>query len=386
MIAVGQPKSLFDFTFELRPSPRPPNDCQGKLFPSCSRSRAHLPLPFHFSTSRLRHYIFLARTLLSGVTALLHSLYAFLHRHLPTSISKLLCRVSLQYTFRRVSLVMAESQPRPPAPVPSSPNETSSVGSTRMTSPTNSVGTDRTVKAPEPPKAMDFAPYGRAAVLSTNLGRQPAREPPGPPFPPVILHSNKITGVFHYASYWRNKHPKIYHSFFPDSGWTITDLWDDADIHLESPSFLEEVLGFICRDNAHRANVYVYEWSKAHPEKLDMIGGDMSQIYDIHRPAAIVDKIFTDGETKQYPHMFLWHVFRNMRICMAIAVKKQQALQATAKTQGVVKADGEGMNSLKSGAPWATGKPDTVERVKQLQPASSPAVAPRKASPKSTPS
>jgi len=195
---------------------------------------------------------------------------------------------------------------------------------------------------------------------------------------PVIVRSEKVTGVVYYANYWRNKHPKIYHCFFPESGWTISDLWDNADIHLESPGFLEEVLRFICQDNAVRANHYVVQWSKAHPEKLDMIGGDMSQIYDIHYPAAIVDMIFTDGETEQYPHMFLWHVFHNMRICMSIAMKKQQAAKATANAQGVAKADGEAASSVELACTSAMGNFAVTAQVKQPQSASSPGVGPRK--------
>jgi hypothetical protein len=187
---------------------------------------------------------------------------------------------------------------------------------------------------------VELAPLNRIAAFSTGLGRRPARQPPFPPSP-VIVRSNLVKGVVLYANYWRVKEPKIYHSFFPDSEWTISDLWDNAHIHIDSPGFLVEVLGFICRDNAFRAKAFVPEWSQAHPEKLDMIGGDMSQLYDVNNPTAIVDKIFTDGETEMYPHIFLWHVFRNMRICMADTMKKQQAAIPTAANQEVVKTNGE---------------------------------------------
>jgi hypothetical protein len=274
---------------------------------------------------------------------------------------------------------MAETQLHPPAPVPPAPCGAIPVEMTRVNSPANSETTERTVIAPERRRTMEFQPYSRAAAFSTDLGRRPAREPLGPPFAPVIVRSEQIMGVVSYAGYWRSKHPKIYHSFFPESGWTITDLWDNADIHLESPGFLEEVLGFICRDNTYRANEYMYTWSRAHPEKLDTIGGDMSQIYDISNPPAIVDKIFTDGETDQYPHVFLWHVFHSMRICMSTTMKKQ-AGKAKADTQGVVKEGGEAAGSTKPGPSFATENPAMAVQVKQSYSASSLGLGPRKPS------
>ncbi|KAF1949223.1 hypothetical protein CC80DRAFT_279064 [Byssothecium circinans] len=164
---------------------------------------------------------------------------------------------------------------------------------------------------------MKGQPRSGAAIFSTDDGRMPARPLEGPILPPQIAHGGDyVFSVVLYAHMWRNKYPHYYHRFFPDKDWSIHDLWDPLEIHLQSTGFVEETLGFITRDNMFRVNQYASQWARQHPEKLDMIGGSLEGLYDIDNPLAIVDKFFTDGETSEYPPEFLWHVGQSMRVCM----------------------------------------------------------------------
>jgi hypothetical protein len=267
-----------------------------------------------------------------------------------------------------------------PTPAPPVTCEAPPVEIVRANSLSDSDGAEKTIIALEDPHTVKAVPSTGAAILSTENGRRPTREPPGPPYPPVIVRSNKVIGVVQYANYWRNKYGKLYHSFFTNSGWIIADLWDNADIHLESPGFLEEVLLFITRDNEFRARKYAFEWSQAHRDKLDTIGGDMTQVYDHNNPMAIVDKVFTDGETRDYPHLFLWHVVRHMRQSMSITVEKQQAMKAAANAHGMVKTDSGTAGNMALGPPSTVNACAITTQTKQPQSVTSPDVKPRKTS------
>jgi hypothetical protein len=177
---------------------------------------------------------------------------------------------------------------------------------------------------------MKGRPQSGAAIFSTNDGRMPPRKIPGPPFPPVIARSDPIFSVVMYAHFWRNKLPDYYHRFFPGNEWTTKDLWDAADIHLEEPDFLKEVLKFITNDNRFRAEKFAYEWSVQHKEKLEMIGGDLTGIFDPHDHLAIVYKVFTDGETKAWPPEFLYNALHSMRQKMRICSEQLKEAQAVA--------------------------------------------------------
>lgn len=174
------------------------------------------------------------------------------------------------------------------------------------------------------PSSFKATPGSGTAVFSTHNGLYPHRMPPGPPFNPVIVRSNFVLGVVEYANYWRTKLPQYYHCFFTDAGWGITDLWDKADIHLESPVFLQEVLKFITKDNEFRAHRFATDWSTAHPDKLDAIGGDLTGIFDPNDQMSFVYYFFTDGETKFWPPEFLYQVLYMMRQAMRHAVEQQK--------------------------------------------------------------
>ncbi|KAL5378868.1 hypothetical protein DPSP01_008802 [Paraphaeosphaeria sporulosa] len=176
-------------------------------------------------------------------------------------------------------------------------------------------------------RRMNAQPGTGAAVFSTDGGRHPHRNPPFPPAP-VIVRSDKTQGVFEFAGYWREKCPEFYHCFFPSAGWTITDLWDDADIHLESPGFLEDVLGAICHDNLVSVTKFAQAWGPLNPEKLEKLAKYTDLMYDTNDQFAIVDEIFTKGEQDDCPRHFLYHTTWALRHGMQMYMVKHHAAQS----------------------------------------------------------
>jgi len=204
---------------------------------------------------------------------------------------------------------MAEPADKPVAPAmsaaPTTPttNETANADtSVQASSPAHS---DKTVLPQTAPRQMTAKPRSNAAVFSTNCGLRPRRKIPNPP-PPAIVRGSGPFGVFEAASQWRIKFPHYYHCFFPGEGWEITDLWDDADIHIDSPDFLRKVLFFIGNDNVIRVQNFVAEWSPQHKDKMILLNGNIDHLFDSNDRLSIVEKIFTEDETEQYPRRFLW--------------------------------------------------------------------------------
>ena len=178
------------------------------------------------------------------------------------------------------------------------------------------------------PKAPQISPImcgGQdQAVFSTDMGRL-AWHPPHKALP-LVVRSDKIKGVVDSARYWREKYPEQSLCFFPECGYTIQDVWDGHDICIDTAEFLHEVLQFIMRENVYRARSYAEAWSAKNRDRLDIIGGDMTGIYDPANPLAIVDKIFVNGEANEFPRPFLWHVANIMRTGMRNASLKQRAV------------------------------------------------------------
>lgn len=176
-------------------------------------------------------------------------------------------------------------------------------------------------------RKMVARPGTGAAVFSTDGGRLPRRAVPIPP-PPVIVRSDKFHGVLDSANYWRKKCPEFYHCFFPNQRWTITDLWDDNDIHIESPGFLEEVLQFIVRDNAAGATNFARDWCQRSHEKMDKLGAaDASHLHNADDPFAILDEFFTEGEQRECPQQFLLYVLGILRQAMRSYLEKYRPQQ-----------------------------------------------------------
>jgi hypothetical protein len=153
-------------------------------------------------------------------------------------------------------------------------------------------------------------------MFSTDLGKRAPRKLQGPPYAPVIVRSDKVQGVVVAAHLWLKKYPLQYLCIFPDSGWQISDLWDEHDIHIETELFCKEVLKFIERDNYVCAKNYAQGWSKLHPERLGIVGGDLTELYDKNDSLSIVEKIFVNGEEQDFPRTFLWNVAHIMRTAM----------------------------------------------------------------------
>ncbi|KZM19209.1 nucleic acid binding [Ascochyta rabiei] len=163
----------------------------------------------------------------------------------------------------------------------------------------SSAGSDKTITSPPAPNSTavvepQLGPG--SAMFSTDLGRRAPRKLQGPPYAPVIARSDMVQGVLIAAA-----------------GWQIGDLWDEEDIHLETESFCKELLRFIEYDVYVRAKKYAQDWSRVHPERLCIVGGDMTDLYDTNNHLSVVDNIFVNGEQQEYPPIFLWHVAHTMR-------------------------------------------------------------------------
>ncbi|ORY18685.1 hypothetical protein BCR34DRAFT_292039 [Clohesyomyces aquaticus] len=192
----------------------------------------------------------------------------------------------------------------------------------------------RVVLAPLPsmalPQLADERQYHPGqALFSTDLNRKPPRKMM-PPYPSVVArgYSDPRQAVADYAHFWYNKYPREYLCYFPLCGWTINDLWDDWDIHIDSPSFLTEVLKFICGENLHWARGFAVAWAEANKDRfLKVVALDMEEIYEPTNPLAVVDKVFVNGEQNLYPRKFLWHVINVMRIGI-YNVDAQQQVEA----------------------------------------------------------
>ena len=219
----------------------------------------------------------------------------------------------------------------PPATTMSSSNELTSNGSSG--SPASPTGSDNTVTQPQPSPATNSEPQlGQgSAMFSTDLGMCAPRRLQGPGYPSVVVKSDKIYAVATAAGHWRAKYPYQYMCILPQGKWQIGDLWDEEDIYIDTASFCKAVLSFIEQDNCIRAKKYAHEWSKQHLERLSVLGGDMSELYNKANPLSIVHKIFTTEERQLYPPIFLWHVAHIMRVAM-LAVK---GVKLPAKVTGI---------------------------------------------------
>ena len=183
---------------------------------------------------------------------------------------------------------------------------------------------------------QEFLPALCAAIFSTERCTRPPRLAPGPPYPPVIVRGgDKIRAVVDAAHLWQAKFKWQCLGIFPGQGWTINDLWDASDIHLESAAFCQEVLTFISWDTYYAAKQFAEDWIRAHPDRLDFVAvGDMG-VYDPSNHFALVDKIFTYGETIDFPRTFLWHVAHMMRTTL---LEARSATKATAEASHVQQA------------------------------------------------
>lgn len=213
------------------------------------------------------------------------------------------------------------------------------------------------------------------AIFSTDLGRRPKRGPLAP-VQPCIAHGDTLRGVVDFALRLQSTYPREYMFFFPLCGYTIFDLWDRADIHLYSPTFLEEVLSFITQDNVQHAQKYAAEWSQNHRDRLHVV---LEVEYDQDRPLDIVDAIFVNGETNRFPPEFLWHVAHIMRYGMCVMSDRSKAVPPAVVAGAVAKAaDSDAGNLNPRTDPAAEQMSKITPSNKQLPMAPPPGIAPRK--------
>jgi len=262
------------------------------------------------------------------------------------------------------------ASPEPPATMTASMHEQS-----------NNVSDETAIHAiaPEPkshgPNPM-AVPQAGLALFSTDLGRHPKREPAGPPYAPVIVVSDKVRGVVDFARKCKAKYPNEYLFFFPHCGFTIHDLWDNADIHLHSPTFLQEVLKFITQDNVRYAQSVAVHWSTHNPQRLHVV---LEVAYQQEQPLGIVDEIFVNGETNEFPREFLWHVAHMMRFGMYETMNKTRAVPIEAVAGTVVKAADSDASTLNPRTdPAAEHMSKAIQGNKQLPMAPPSGNGPRK--------
>jgi hypothetical protein len=237
---------------------------------------------------------------------------------------------------------------RPPSALVLTPNDTPAIVKAGLddvllaSSPADSektvIASNRSTRAPPRLRRMDAQPGSGAAVFSTDGSRHPRRNPLIPP-PPAIVRSDKVHGVINFANYWRGKCSDLYPCFFPDCGWSITDLWDAADIHVESPGFLEEVLQFIVRDNVAGATNFAQIWCQRNHDKVDKLACYTNLMYDANDQFAIVDEFFTDGEQDECPRQFLFHALWALRQGMQSYMSKVHAAQSVVSAGPPIKAE-----------------------------------------------
>ncbi|KAB2103305.1 hypothetical protein AG0111_0g8361 [Alternaria gaisen] len=212
----------------------------------------------------------------------------------------------------------------PPATDTSTPM-TAGKQSALLTKLNNPVG-DPVNDATRDPK---FGPGAGQAFFSTGLGARAPRSL-GDNCPPVIARSVQDPAVVaQAASYWQVKYKSQCLCILPSQGWTVEDLWDAEDIHVEDRKFCEEVLTFISRSTYYWVDRFARDWARAHPDRVDFTGLEMGNVYNTNDSLDIIDKIFIFGEPIDFPRVFLWHV---AYILVGTWIEMNKAMDATLRT------------------------------------------------------
>ncbi|KAL5118178.1 hypothetical protein ACEQ8H_003850 [Pleosporales sp. CAS-2024a] len=168
-------------------------------------------------------------------------------------------------------------------------------------------------------------PGSGRALFSTAMGTRP-QSSISKPAPPVIVRSDKRQGVIASAGYWRKQQPRLSFSIFANSGWSVEDLWDAADIHLETREHLEAVLQYLMLDNGYSAGLHSQDWARTHPDLFAEFIGMRHEpvVADPTDPLRLVDKFFKPGSipkpgpVQTWSRMFCWHTLQAMRDCPVI--------------------------------------------------------------------
>lgn len=224
----------------------------------------------------------------------------------------------------------------------------------KLTQPTSSALSDKALI--ESPVSSNGDKKSRgSAIFSTGLGRRAPRGFQQPGFFQPIARSDMVMDVVVGAGHLLREYPYQYMEVFPQQGWKINDLWDDHDIQTEGEGYFIELLGFLERDNVVRAEKYACDYAHKYPERLNLIGGDIAGLYDKTNPLSIVDKIFVNGESRDFPPVFLWkvaHVLRTNMLAVKAATTEQSndatsapALPVAARKDPVLHSTGQATTS-----------------------------------------
>ncbi|USP81160.1 hypothetical protein yc1106_08434 [Curvularia clavata] len=171
-----------------------------------------------------------------------------------------------------------------------------------------------------------FGPGLRQGFFSTELGTQARRRLQLHLVPAVARSPYDAEAVVLAARYWQFKYKSEYTALietpgsvadylqgqclciFPNQGWTVDDLWDATDIHIDGRTFCEQMLTFIARDTWHAADRLAKDWARAYFQQVDFTGIHIGNVYDLNDPLSALDHIFVFGELNSFPRPFLWHV------------------------------------------------------------------------------
>ena len=175
------------------------------------------------------------------------------------------------------------------------------------------------------------------ALFSTSLGQREPRslgsEPYLPPYPPVIVRSNKNAGVQDFAQCLIAQFPMQCREIYP--GAQIHDFFDSYDIHLDSAPFLVSVLQHIGAMNIHAVTGFAVEWSLRNKHRLK----DVCKLtYSSETaPLDVVDQIFRPAEIGSHGRPFLWHALNQMKLSLDKLYQEQQrAIEAKRETLNTV--------------------------------------------------
>jgi hypothetical protein len=175
------------------------------------------------------------------------------------------------------------------------------------------------------------------ALFSTSLGQREPRslgfEPYLPPYPPVIVRSNKNAGVQDFAQRLIAQFPAQCREIYP--GAQIHDFFDSYDIHLDSAPFLVSVLQYIGAMNIHVVTGFAVDWSLRNKHRLE----DVCKLtYSSETaPLEVVDQIFKQAEIGSHGRPFLWQALNQMKLSLDKLYQHQQrAVEAKQETSNTV--------------------------------------------------
>ncbi|KAE8846126.1 hypothetical protein HRS9139_00693 [Pyrenophora teres f. teres] len=185
----------------------------------------------------------------------------------------------------------------------------------------------------DPTRDPRFKPGAGQAFFSTERGTRALRPVSQVAIPPIARGRNDPATVVRAARYWQEKYPRECLCLLPTQGWTIEDLWDAEDLHVEDREFCEQILAFISQETCDIAHLFAYNWVHAHPDRVDFTGLRMGNVYNADDPLEIIDQIFIFGEPNLYSRVFLWHVAHIMIVDWIESSKARVTPVATEQMQ-----------------------------------------------------